>query len=136
MFFPNESYFNVNDGVLGAVGFDDERPIAAWSRYHADALVARIAEYGNRLRAADWRVADTSARLAANALAPEGDRLRLQECVAMAVAERDVILQRLSEFGARARVMEDARIADGYAPEATPFVFEVHEDQVVPAVER
>ncbi len=123
MLFPNESYFNVYDGVLGALAFDDEKPMAIWSHYHADALAARMTEYRNRLRVAEWRVADNTARLDTNANASEGVRTRLQECVAIATAERDAIRARLSVLVGRARVMEAARVADWYAIKVSPFEF-------------
>jgi len=123
MLFPNEPYFNVYDGVLGALTIDDEKPMAIWSHYHADALAARMTEYRQRLRVAEWTVADTAARLAAHADASEGVRARLQACAANATVERDAICARLASLVARARVMEAARVADWYAIKVSPFDF-------------
>jgi hypothetical protein len=109
MLFPNEKFFNVYDGVLGAITIDDEKPMAIWSHYHADALAARMTEFRERLRVAEWTVADTAARLAA--------------CASHAVAERDAIRARLADLVARARVMEAARVADWYAIKTSPFDF-------------
>ncbi len=123
MLFPNEPYFNVYDGVLGAITIDDEKPMAIWSHYHADALAARMTEYRERLRVAEWTVSDTSARLAANAGASESVRARLQACATHAAAERDAIRDRLATLVARARIMEAARVADWYAIKVSPFDF-------------
>ncbi|MCU0616641.1 MAG: hypothetical protein MUD17_06050 [Gemmatimonadaceae bacterium] len=124
MLFPNENFFNVHDGVLGAIAIDDEKPMAIWSHYHADALAARMREFRERLRVAEWTVGDTRARLAANAQATAVVRDRLQACVDRAEAERDAIRARLAELTQRARVMEAARQADWYAIKVSPFEFE------------
>lgn len=129
MLFPNEPFFNVYDGVLGALAFDDEKPMATWSHYHADALAARLTEYRSRLRVAEWTVSDTAARLAANASASDQVRTRLQACASHAVMERDAIRQRLASLVARARVMEAARVADWYATKVSPFDFGDEADQ-------
>ena len=134
MLFPDESYFNVHDGVLGALAFNDERPMAAWSHYHADALAARLTEYRNRLSAAEWRVADTSARLGAYTGASDVVRLRLQQCVAASTAERDALRAQLAVLVERARVMDAARVADWYAPKVSPFDF-ADEREWAPAAE-
>lgn len=124
MLFPNERFFNVYDGVLGALTFDDEKPMAIWSHYHADALAARMREYRQRLRVAEWTVGDTQRRLAASEGASVATRERLQECVSRAEAERAAIRARLDELTARARVMEAARQADWYAIKVSPFEFD------------
>ncbi len=122
MLFPDEPLFNVYDGVLGALAFNDERPVALWSHYHADALVARIAEYKSRARVAEWTVADNTARLGAllETAAPSA-RARLEMCVSQAEAHRDAVYRRLAQLRAQARVMEAARQADSYAPRVSPF---------------
>lgn len=129
MLFPNEPYFNVYDGVLGALTIDDEKPMAIWSHYHADALAARMTEFRQRLRVAEWTVADTAARLAANEGASDSVRARLQACATNAVAERDAIRARLATLVSRARVMEAARVADWYAIKVSPFDFAEEADQ-------
>ena len=134
MLFPDESFFNVHDGMLGALAFNDEAPMAAWSHYHADALAARLTEYRNRLSAAEWRVADTSARLDAYAGASDAVRLRLQQCVSVATADRDAIRQRLSVLVGRAHVMDAAREADPYAPRVSAFDLSV-EHELAPTAE-
>ncbi len=121
MFFPNESYFNVNDGVLGALAFDDQKPMAAWSHYHADALAARLTQCRSRLSAAEWRAADTSARLNAYTGASDLVRQRLQQCVSAATTERDAFGAQLAMLLERARIMDTAREADSYAPKESPF---------------
>jgi hypothetical protein len=123
LLFRNEKCFNVYDGVLGAITIDDEKPMAIWSHYHADALAARMTEFRERLRVAEWTVADTAARLAANEGASEVVRTRLAACASHAVAERDAIRARLADLVARARVMEAARVADWYAIKTSPFDF-------------
>ena len=125
MLFPDEPYFNTYNGVLGALAFNDEKPMAVWCHYHADALAARLTEYRNRLSAAEWRVEDTSARLDGYTGASDSVLLRLQQCVTVSTAERDAIRARLSVLVARARVMEAARAADWYAPTVSPFDFGV-----------
>ena len=124
MLFPNENFFNVYDGVLGAIAIDDEKPMAIWSHYHADALAARMREFRERLRVAEWTVGDTRARLAAHAQASAAVRDRLQSCVDRAEAERDAIRAQLGVYTQRARVMEAARQADWYAIKVSPFEFE------------
>jgi len=120
--FPNEPMFNVYDGVLGVLGFDDERPVAMWSHYHADALVARIEENKNRARVAEWTVMDTSKRLGALAeTAKPSDRERLETCVAQAEAYRESVHRTLARLRAQARVMEAARQANSHAPRVSPF---------------
>ncbi len=130
MLFPNEPFFNVYDGVLGALTIDDEKPMAIWSHYHADALAARMTEFRSRLRVAEWTVADTSARLARNATAPAAVQARLAECVRRAEQERDALRVALDGLVARARIMEAARQADWYAIKVSPFEFP--EDSVGP----
>ncbi|HMS03911.1 MAG TPA: hypothetical protein PKE51_13100 [Gemmatimonadaceae bacterium] len=124
MLFPNEPFFNVHDGVLGAIAIDDEKPMAIWSHYHADALAARMLEFRERLRVAEWTVGDTQRRLDARGHESAAVRDRLQACVARAEAERDAIRARLAELTSRARVMEAARQADWYAIKVSPFTFE------------
>lgn len=111
----------MHDSVLGPLAFDDEKPMAAWSHCHADALAARLTNSRNRLRAAEWRVADTSARLDAYADASDVVRQRLQQCESTATAERDALREQLAELLERARIMDVAREADGYAPKESPF---------------
>jgi hypothetical protein len=114
--------FNVYDGVLGALAFNDERPVALWSHYQADALVARIAEYKNRARVAEWTVADNAQRLGAlTETATPSVRARLEACVAQAEAHRESVYRTLARLRAQARVMEAARQADSYAPRVSPF---------------
>ncbi len=60
-----------------------------------------------------------------NADALDSVRLRLQQCVSVAMSERDAICERLSVLVARAHVMEAARVADWYAPKVSPFDFGV-----------
>jgi len=135
MLLPNERYFNVYDGVLGALGIDDEKPMATWSHSHAYALAARMTEYRSRLRVAEWTVSDTAARLAANANASERVRSRLQACASHAVAECDAIRARLASLVARAHVMEAARVIDRSAAKISPFDFGAEADQT-PSGER
>jgi len=123
MLFPDEPFFNVYDGALGALAFNDEKPMAIWSHYHADALASRLVEFRSRLRVAEWTVQDCAARLAGASAASDAERTRLTESVQRAEAEREVIRARLVELTARARVMEAARVADWYAIKTSPFDF-------------
>jgi len=123
MLFPNEPFFNVYDGVLGVLGFDDERPVGMWSHRHALVLAARITEYRHRLRVAEWTVADTAARLARNAGASDSVRHRLQACATQAVAEHLAIRNRLASLVARARAMEAKRLTHSSAMKVSPFDF-------------
>jgi hypothetical protein len=123
MLFPDEPFFNVYDGALGALAINDEKPMAIWSHHHADALAARMTEFRSRVRVAEWTVQDCAARLAANSGASAAVQARLADCVARAEQERDALRARLAELTARARVMEAARVADWYAIKTSPFDF-------------
>ena len=128
MLFPDEPMLNVYDGLLGLASLNDERPVAAWSRYHADALAARLGEFAERLRVAEWTVADTAARLAAlEPSATAGRRATLAEAAGRAVHERDAIARTLDMLRARARVMDSAREADRFAPRESPFTAQLGE---------
>jgi hypothetical protein len=123
MLFPDEPFFNVYDGALGALAINDEKPMAIWSHHHADALAARLIEFRSRVRVAEWTVQDCAARLAAASTASEAERARLSACVQRAEGERSALRARLAELTARARVMEAARVADWYAIKTSPFDF-------------
>ncbi len=98
---PDEPMFNVYDGVLGALGFNDERPVATWSHHQADALVARIEEDKNRALVAEWTVAEHMLRLSALAeTASLSNRTRLETCVAQAEAYRESVDRTLARLWA------------------------------------
>jgi hypothetical protein len=51
-----------NDGIWALYGFDDDRPINAWSSYHATRCVEQLAIAQARVKAAEWALADVQAR--------------------------------------------------------------------------
>lgn len=52
----------VHDGVWSLAGIDDDRPVAAWSRPHAERYTQRLQEATDRERAAEWALADVTAK--------------------------------------------------------------------------
>jgi hypothetical protein len=99
---------SVHDGILGFIGFDDDRPVSMWSSYHADRCVQRLREATARVKVANWALADVTARGATNAIA------RAQHTLDAAKADQAV-------WTAQARRLEAARTKDPYAPRTSPF---------------
>lgn len=86
----------VNDGIWALAGIDDDRPVSAWSRYHAARCVEQLAIARNRVAAAEWALADVQRRGLAAAVARAGAH------VARTRAE-------LGEWEAKARRLESYR---------------------------
>lgn len=65
----------VNDGIWALYGIDDDRPIDAWSSYHATRCVEQLAIARARVKAAEWVLADVQARGIASCIAKAGAHL-------------------------------------------------------------
>ncbi len=98
----------VHDGVLGFIGFDDDRPVAMWSSFHADRCVTRLSEARSRLAVANWALNDVTTRGAT-------------DCIARAQHNLDAARADLVTWDAQARRLEAARVKDRHAPRASPF---------------
>jgi hypothetical protein len=55
---------SVNDGVLGLVGFDDDRAMNVWSTPHYERALSQRLICAARLAAAEWALADVERRAA------------------------------------------------------------------------
>lgn len=55
-------FIPLNDGVWSLYGIDDDRPVAAWSRYHAERYAARVTEATAREKISEWALADVTAK--------------------------------------------------------------------------
>lgn len=100
--------FSVNDGILGLVAIDDDRPVALWSHYHAERCVAQLAIARERVRIAEWTLADVT---------PRGDA----RLVGRAEARLAAVRAELAEWERRRDLLEAARRIDSYAPRQSPF---------------
>lgn len=99
---------SVHDGVLGFIGFDDDRPVSLWSSYHADRCVGRLSEARARLQVAEWALNDVTTRGATN-------------CIPRAQWNLDAAKADLTVWEAQAARLEAARRVDRYAPKKSPF---------------
>lgn len=99
---------SVHDGILGFVGFDDDRPVSTWSSFHADRCVVRLREARARLQVAEWALNDVTTRGATN-------------CVARAQWNLDAAKADLAVWEAQAARLEAARVKDRCAPKLSPF---------------
>lgn len=54
--------FTTSDGVWGLAGFDDDRPMAAWSPPHYERALLMQGIAQARVDAASWRLADVQGR--------------------------------------------------------------------------
>jgi len=97
-----------HDGILGFVGFDDDRPVAVWSSSHAHRCVVRLSEARARLSVSEWALADLHARGAVN-------------CIARAEWTLERAKADLSVWEAQAARLEAARKKDRTAPKVSPF---------------
>jgi len=59
---------SVNDGVLGLVGFDDDRPMNVWSGPHYERALSQRLICSARVAAAEWALADVERRAASSAV--------------------------------------------------------------------
>ncbi len=99
---------SVHDGILGFVGFDDDRPVAMWSSFHAERCVVRLREATSRLAVSAWALADVTARGATS-------------CIANAEANVDAAKADLAVWQAQAARLEAARSRTPRAPSVSPF---------------
>ena len=53
--------FTTSDGLLGLIGIDDDRPMAAWSAPHYERALLMQGIAQARVQAAAWRLADVNA---------------------------------------------------------------------------
>lgn len=59
----------VNDGIWAWYGIDDDRPLAAWSSYHAARCMEQLPIAQARVRIAEWTLADVQPRGSAAVIA-------------------------------------------------------------------
>lgn len=85
-----------NDGVWALYGIDDDRPIDAWSSYHATRCVEQLAISRARVKAAEWALADVQAR-------------GIVPCIAKAGAHLARARAELADWEAQARRIESHR---------------------------
>ncbi|WP_310570220.1 hypothetical protein [Gemmatimonas sp.] len=52
----------VHDGIWSLYGIDDDRPIAMWSRPHAERYDQRLREASAREQIAEWALGDVTAK--------------------------------------------------------------------------
>ncbi len=97
-----------HDGILGFIGFDDDRPVSLWSSYHADRCVIRLRQARSRVQVATWALSDVTTRGAVNCIENAQSTL--------AAAHVD-----LAVWEAQARRLEAARVKDSHAPKMSPF---------------
>jgi hypothetical protein len=97
-----------NDGIWALYGFDDDRPMAAWSSYHATRCVDQLVIARSRVKTAEWALADVSAK-------------GLVSCIAKAGAHLARTRAELSEWQAQARRLEAARQTT-YGAWSTPIL--------------
>jgi len=98
----------VHDGILGFIGIDDDRPVAAWSGYHATRCVQRLAEAQSRVAVSEWALADVTSRGA-------------HDCIARAEANLSAARADLASWHAQASRLEAARKVTLFAPHHSPF---------------
>ncbi len=63
------------DGVWALYGIDDDRPMAAWSSYHAARCVDQLVIARARVKAAEWALGDVQTRGNAACIAKAGAHL-------------------------------------------------------------
>lgn len=85
-----------NDGIWALYGLDDDRPIDAWSSFHAARCVEQLAISQARVKAAEWALADVQAR-------------GIVPCIAKAGAHLARARAELADWEAQARRLESHR---------------------------
>jgi hypothetical protein len=55
-------FIPVHDGIWSLYGIDDDRPVAAWSRAHAERYEQRLQEATAREKVAAWALGDVTAK--------------------------------------------------------------------------
>jgi hypothetical protein len=98
----------VNDGIWAWYGFDDDRPLAAWSSFHATRCMEQLPIARARVKIAEWALADVQAR----GIAP---------CIAKAGAHLARARAELADWEAQARRLEAARKVT-YGAWSTPLI--------------
>lgn len=96
------------DGIWSLYGIDDDRPMAAWSSYHATRCVEQLPIARARVKAAEWALADVQAR-------------GLAACIAKAGAHLARVRAELSDWEAQAHRLEAARKVT-YGAWTTPVI--------------
>lgn len=91
-------FIPVHDGIWSLSGIDDDRPIAAWSRPHAERYDQRLTEATAREKVAEWALGDVTAK-------------NLPACIAMAEATL------ATARAARAMWAERLRVVNSFRPE-------------------
>ena len=91
-------FIPVHDGIWSLSGIDDDRPVAAWSRPHAERYAQRLQEATAREKVAEWALGDVTAK-------------NLPACVAMAEATL------ATARAARAMWAERLRVVNSFRPE-------------------
>jgi hypothetical protein len=99
---------NDHDGIWGLYGFDDNRPVAMWSGYHAERCVVRLREARSRVQVSQWALADVTTRGASH-------------CVARAESNLAAAKADLAVWEAQAGRLEAARKRTPTAPKTSPF---------------
>ena len=79
----------VHDGVWSLYGIDDDRPVAAWSRPHAERYDQRLREATAREKIAEWALGDVTAKNLPACIA------KAEATLAIARAERTLWTERL-----------------------------------------
>ena len=91
-------FIPVHDGIWSLSGIDDDRPVAAWSRPHAERYDQRLTEATAREKVAEWALGDVTAK-------------KLPACIAMAEATL------ATARAARAMWAERLRVVNSFRPE-------------------
>jgi hypothetical protein len=91
-------FIPVHDGIWSLSGIDDDRPVAAWSRPHAERYDQRLTEATAREKVAEWALGDVTAK-------------NLPACIAMAEATL------ATARAARAMWAERLRVVNSFRPE-------------------
>lgn len=96
------------DGVWSLYGIDDDRPVNAWSSYHATRCVEQLTIARARVKAAEWALADVQAR-------------GLAACIAKAGAHLARARAELADWEAQGRRLESHRTTT-YGAWSTPVI--------------
>jgi hypothetical protein len=96
------------DGIWALYGIDDDRPVDAWSSYHAARCVDQLAIAHARVNAAEWVLADVQAR-------------GIVPCIAKAGAHLARARAELASWEAQARRLEKHRTTT-YGAWSTPVI--------------
>ncbi len=82
-------YIPVTDGIWSLYGIDDDRPVAMWSRAHAERYAERLTVATERERIAEWALNDVTAKNNAACIS------KAETSLATARAERAMWAERL-----------------------------------------